>query len=123
MKIKIHNLNNIQIAEITEKTVVIGETQDALDMMADLTYSGISRIIIREDQIAPDFFDLKTRLAGDILQKFSTYRVQLAVVGEFVKYESKSLKDFIFESNKTGHIFFVDSLETAINRLSGSANH
>ncbi len=65
-----------------------------------------------------DFFDLKSGIAGEILQKFSNYLVRLAIVGDFSKYANKSLKDFIFESNKGGQINFVDSQLEAINVLS-----
>ena len=117
MDFKIHTQNTIQVAEIIAETIVINETQDALDMMANANYSGADKIIIREHQIASEFFDLKTRLAGEILQKFSNYKVQLAIVGDFTKYKSKSLNDFIFESNKTGHILFVNSLENALELM------
>jgi hypothetical protein len=73
--------------------------------------------IIR-DLITPYFFDLKTKIAGEILQKFSNYRIGLAIVGDFSKYESKSMKDFIFESNKTKHVNFVEMLEDALNIFS-----
>ena len=56
-----------------------------------------------------DFFDLKNGIAGEILQKFSNYRVSLIIVGDFSKYASKSLNDFIYESNKGRHINFVAS--------------
>jgi hypothetical protein len=52
-----------------------------------------------------------------VLQKFSTYRIRLAIVGDFSSYESKSIKDFIFESNKMGHINFVASKEEALEKL------
>jgi uncharacterized protein YdaL len=65
-----------------------------------------------------DFFDLKNGLAGKILQKFSTYRIRLAIIGDFSVYTSKSLSDFIYESNKGRQIAFVVSVEEALNRLS-----
>jgi hypothetical protein len=64
------------------------------------------------------FFDLKNGIAGEILQKFSNYRVRLAVVGDFSKYTGKSVHDFIRESNKVRHISFVHSTEEAIKILS-----
>lgn len=64
------------------------------------------------------FFDLKSGIAGDILQKFSTYRVRLAIVGDFSKYRSKSLNDFVYESNKGRHINFVNSTADAVKILS-----
>jgi len=57
-------------------------------------------------------------LAGEILQKFSNYRVRLAIVGDFSTFTSKSIKDFIYESNKGRHINFVSSLDEAIKVLS-----
>ena len=120
MEIKFHTQNNKQIAEIIANGIVINETQDALDIMADASYNGASGVIVHEHQLTPEFFDLKTRLAGEILQKFSNYRMQLAIVGDFTKYKSKSLNDFIFESNKTGHILFVDSLENALGLMKKS---
>lgn len=120
MNIDIINGGDIKIAVITSDNIIINNTQDALDIMANSTYQGAYKIIVYQKNIHPDFFDLKTGLAGDILQKFSTYRVQLAIVGDFSIYLSKSLKDFIFESNKMGHINFVDSLTTAKEILSRS---
>ncbi|MDO4771844.1 DUF4180 domain-containing protein, partial [Porphyromonas sp.] len=62
----------------------------------------------------PDFFDLKTKIAGDILQKFSQYQMPLVIVGDFSKYKSKSLNDFIFECNKGKQINFVRDLGSAL---------
>jgi hypothetical protein len=73
---------------------------------------------VHEKNIHPDFFDLKTKIAGEILQKFSTYRVRLVIVGNFLNYESKSLKDFIFESNKGKAVNFLSTLEEALAKLS-----
>ena len=75
MTINITEINGIKIAEIIADSIVINEVQDALDMMADCSYQGSHKIIMRKKNIIPDFFDLKTRLAGEILQKFSTYHV------------------------------------------------
>lgn len=113
MEIIINQFDDIKIAEVIADKVIISETQDALDIMADANYQGAYKIIINENNIIPAFFDLKTGIAGDILQKFSTYNVQLAIVGDFSKYTSKSLTDFILESNKYGRINFVSTVEEA----------
>lgn len=116
--IKYHrSINNIVIAELTDDNLIISQTQDILDLIGDLVYYDCTRIIIHEKNLHPDFFNLKTGLAGDILQKFSNYRFKLAVAGDFSKYKSRSLADFIRESNKGKMIFFVDSAESAMIRL------
>lgn len=119
MTIEIVQNKEVKIAEIHAEGIIITETQNALDLMAESNYKESWKMIFYEENISPDFFDLKTGMAGDILQKFSTYRCQLAIIGDFTKFQSKSLKDFIFESNKTGRIFFVNSRDEAINCLSG----
>jgi hypothetical protein len=60
---------------------------------------------------------LKSGIAGEILQKFSTYNFRLAIVGTFSEVQSKSLRDFIYESNKYGRINFVGSHDEAFERL------
>ncbi|MEY8760697.1 DUF4180 domain-containing protein [Chryseobacterium tongliaoense] len=118
MEIKTHIVNSINIAEAVSDNLIIQSAQDALDLLGNAYYQGFDRIIIHEKNITPEFFDLKTKLAGDILQKFSNYRVRLAIVGDFSTYQSKSIRDFIFESNKTRHIIFVDTTEKALEKLS-----
>lgn len=117
MKIELNQINGVMITEIISDELLIKETQDALDIMGECSYQGSTKIIIHKKNIIPAFFDLKSGIAGDILQKFSTYQVQLAIVGDFSTYSSKSLNDFIFESNKHGRINFVNSTEEAKKQL------
>jgi hypothetical protein len=112
-----HNINDQTIAELTDKTFIINEVQDALDLMADVSYNGYNRMIVYENNLNSDFFDLRTGLAGEILQKFSNYNFKLAIIGDFSKYESKSLRDFILESNRGNMIYFAEDLQTALLRL------
>ncbi len=111
------NQKGVRIAEVKSAGTVIGQTQDALDLMANADYLGARKIMIREEHLDPAFFDLKTGMAGEILQKFTTYRVELAIIGDFSKYPGKSIRDFIYESNRYGRINFVNSREEAIEKL------
>ncbi|MEG0925155.1 DUF4180 domain-containing protein [Chryseobacterium sp.] len=117
MIVKSHHISNIKVAEIISDEVIIQSAQDGLDIMGDIYYQGIDKLIVYEKDITPDFFDLKTKIAGEILQKFSNYRIGLAIIGDFSKYESKSMKDFIFESNKARHVNFVETLEDALENF------
>ncbi|MCE7043898.1 DUF4180 domain-containing protein [Dyadobacter sp. CY312] len=118
MEIIIHHANEIKIAEVTFDGILIANAEDGLDLLGNLYYQDVDRIIIHEKNISSDFFDLKTGIAGEILQKFSNYRVRLAIVGDFSAYQSKSIRDFIFESNKFRQINFVASVPNAISKLS-----
>ncbi|MBC8769601.1 DUF4180 domain-containing protein [Arenibacter sp. BSSL-BM3] len=114
MEIKEHLVSGIKIAEVISNEIIIENTETALDILGNLYYQGFDKIIIHEKNITPAFFDLKTKIAGDILQKFSQYRMPLFIVGCFSKYESKSLKDFIYESNKGTHVNFASNFSEAI---------
>jgi len=117
MTILPHHKNNLQVAEVVADTTIIGNIEDGLDLLGNLYYQDYDKIIVHEKNISPDFFDLKTGFAGELLQKFSNFRVRLAIVGDFTKYPSKSLSDFIAESNKRGQINFVPSVADALDRL------
>jgi hypothetical protein len=118
MNIQVHQHNKTAIAEVTSDRILIHTPDDGLQLMVDLYYQGYGEMILHARNITPEFFDLKTGIAGEILQKFTTYRVRLAIVGDFTRYESKSLRDFIFESNKGRQVNFVPSVEEALARLS-----
>lgn len=117
MEVNIHQKNNVKIAEVQAKDGLISTTEEALQILVDLYYQDCDKIIIYETDITPDFFDLKTGIAGEILQKFSNYRVQLAIIGDFKKYTAKSIKDFIYESNKGRQVNFLTSLDEALEKM------
>lgn len=118
MKIEIHTINHNRIAEVVTESTIINSIEEGSDLVANIYYQDFDRIILYEKNITPFFFDLKSGIAGEILQKFSNFRIRLAIVGDFEKFESKSLKDFIFESNKNRQINFVNSLNEALEKLS-----
>ena len=119
MDITIIKEKNFGIAVVNSSEILITDVQSALDLMATVRYgSGCDRIILRKSAIVEDFFDLKTRLAGEILQKYVNYYFKVAIIGDFSVYSSKSLKDFIYESNKGKHIFFVSDEKQAVEKLS-----
>ena len=114
MEIKIHTIDNRKIAEITSDNIVLQTVEDAVDLIGNMSYQGFDKLIIHEENMISDFFELKNKIAGNILQKFSQYSMPLAIIGDFEKYESKSLNDFIFESNKGKQINFVTTVEDGL---------
>ena len=117
MHIEPHTINNIQIAEVISDEQIIKSPQDGLDLLGNVYYQGFDRMIVYEKNLTPDFFDLKNGLAGEILQKFSNYRIRLAIVGDFSAYTSKSMTDFIYESNNGKQVNFLTTLENALEKL------
>ena len=114
MEIKIHTIDDRKIAEIISDNIVLQTVEDAVDLIGNMSYQGFDKLIIHEENMISDFFELKNKIAGNILQKFSQYSMPLAIIGDFEKYESKSLNDFIFESNKGNQINFVTTVEDGL---------
>jgi hypothetical protein len=117
--LKYHKIDNVIIAELTKDAIVISDVSDALDLLGDAGVNDSNMLIIRESNLNPDFFKLYTGFAGEILQKFSTYDFKLAIVGDFSKYNSKNLQDFIRESNRGNRIYFVNTYDDAVRVLTG----
>ncbi len=106
-----HRINGVSVLEILDDAEVLTDIQDLLDIVSDFS---VKRIIFRKEQINPDFFDLSTGLAGSILQKASNYRLHIGIVGDFSNVESKSLRDFIYESNQTKQIVFKPTVHDVL---------
>lgn len=119
MKITIMKENNVEIAVVSTSEILITDVQSSLDFIATVTYeTGCNRIVLNKSALCEDFFNLRTKLAGEILQKFINYHVKIAIVGDYSVYTSNSLKDFIYESNKGNDIFFLESEKQGVEKLS-----
>lgn len=117
MNIKIKGKSN-NIAVIRDDSIIISDVQSALDVAMEIKYGkNISNFIIPKECIIEDFFILSTRLAGEILQKYMNYGIRLAIIGDFSRYTSKPLHDFIYESNNGQNFYFVSTEEEAVKKL------
>ncbi len=122
MNIETVKNGNLLVAVVTSDRPVITDTQSALDLAMTVKYgTGCTNIAINKSAIVDDFFVLSTRLAGEILQKFTNYGVRLAIFGDFSRYTSKPLHDFIYESNKGKSFYFQPDLSSAIDKLCSGA--
>ncbi|MDF2484423.1 MAG: cytoplasmic protein [Herbinix sp.] len=109
---------NDSIVYLESEAILISDAQAALDLMMTVIYEyNCSRIILDKKTICEEFFMLSSGIAGDIVQKFINYHTKLAIIGDFTKYTSKPLHDFIYECNKGNDIYFVDNLEQAVDKL------
>ena len=117
---KIERLKDLamDIAVVSSDEKVIVDVQSALDLVMSVKYeTGTSRIVLDKNLICEEFFILSTGVAGEILQKFINYRVKAAIYGDYSRYTSKPLRDFIYESNNGHDFFFVSTKEEAVQKL------
>lgn len=118
MQIEYIKENGVTIAVVTGEEKVVTDAASALELAMSAKYeTGADRLAIDKRVVAEDFFILSTGMAGEILQKFINYHVKAAIWGDYARYTSKPLKDFIYESNKGRDFFFVETKEEAVRKL------
>ena len=118
MKIETITENGAMVAVIESEEKLITSTQAALDLAMTVQYeTGARRIALPKKLVAEEFFILSSGMAGEILQKYINYQFKLAIWGDFSRYTSKPLHDFIYESNQGKDFFFVATQEEAVSRL------
>ena len=116
VRVDIKNESKVAVVETTE--LLMPDEQSALDIMADINWNyQCKKILFHKTNFPEEFFQLRTGLAGAILQKFTNYRVVIAIVGDFSVYDSKSLRDFIRESNKGRQVLFLSDEKIALESL------
>ncbi len=112
---KLTTADGQEVIRISGNGPLIVNAQSALDLIMTVQYeTGCSRLILPEKIFTEEFFSLKTGLAGEILQKFVNYHFKVAIIGDFSGYRSKSLADFIYESNKGCQVSFLPDEESAL---------
>ena len=118
MQIKVIERNGVKCAAVTGPEKLITDAQSALDVLMSAKYeAGTKNIVIDKKLVAEDFFILSTGLAGEILQKYINYGGRIAIYGDYSRYTSKPLKDFIYESNKGKDVFFASSEDESVDML------
>jgi len=80
MEYVLRDKGDVTFVEITDKQFIISEEQDALDLAALCGENGTDRLLVGSENLDDRFYNLKTGLAGAVLQKFSNYRILFAAV-------------------------------------------
>jgi hypothetical protein len=120
---KSYELHGITILECEPVGAPLQNDRDAADLINQAFNCRAGLIAIPIERLSEDFFRLKTRIAGEIVQKFVSYRRRLAIVGDISRYESESaaFRDFVIEANRGDQIWFVENLDDLGRRLERSA--
>ena len=90
----------------------IGNVSDAVS-----TCIGTAGLILTHEDLSPDFFNLRSGLAGELFQKFTNYRIRVAVVLPDPAAYGERLAELIHEHQAHPLIRFVSTKEEAINWL------
>lgn len=75
---------------------------------------GSKGLVLAESDLAPEFFDLRTGLAGELFQKFINYKLRLAIVLPDPEAYGERFGELAYEHRSHDMIRFVSSKDEAI---------
>jgi len=73
---------------------------DALDLVAACGENETALLMLHGENLSPDFFQLRTGLAGTVLLKFSNYRIKAAAVVTPDQVGQGKFYEFVLETNR-----------------------
>ncbi|MEU9338822.1 DUF4180 domain-containing protein [Streptomyces sp. NPDC048290] len=91
----------------------------ALDLIGETYGQEVDLVAVPVERLPDDFFRLRSGVAGAVVQKFVNYRLRLAVIGDISAQiaASDALRDFVRESNRGRHLWFVGDAAELEERL------
>lgn len=111
MQNKPYSLKDNSYVECEPNVQFIKSGQDILDIYGSMYPLG--KLLIYQRNLNPDFFDLSTGLAGDILQKLVNYHIQTAFVIEYDSIKSERFKELMYETSTNNEYRFFESSDNA----------
>ncbi len=113
--------NGLVICELAPYGGLLGSDLSVPDLIGDAYDANPDLIVVPVSRLAPGFLDLSTLIAGEVFQKMEQYGLRLAIQGDIAAKvaASKSLNDFVYETNRRGHHLFVPARAALLDRLGG----
>lgn len=111
-----------EILHLTPDGPALHTERHATDLVGEAYLLRAEWVAIPLARLAPDFFDLKTRVAGLFIQKLVNYGLKVAFVGDIAPLaaQSEPLAAFVRESNRGRQAWFVGDRDELDLRLSKS---
>jgi uncharacterized protein DUF4180 len=85
-----------------------GDVSEALGLSL-----GSRGLILNESDLSPEFFDLRTGLAGELFQKFTNYSVRVAIILRDFDAHGERFGELAYEHSKHPLIRFFNSPDEA----------
>lgn len=119
MSDQVHEIGGVRVLECAADGPLLTRAGDVSDFISAAWEHRAALVAIPVERLADDVFRLRTGLAGEAIQKFVNYRIRLAVVGDIARFTdaSEALRDFVIESNRGGHVWFVQDMAELRDRL------
>lgn len=95
----------------SESGIHIGSVADISDAIS--ACFGKKGLILTEDDLSAEFFDLSSRLAGELFQKFVNYNTRLAIIVPDAGRHGERFSELAYEHRSHNMIRFFASRDEA----------
>lgn len=113
MNYQIIETQNYKYIELISTTAPLSTENDALDLIALCWEHEINALMIHYEALSEDFFKLKTKVAGNIIQKFINYGIKATTIIPQEIIQKGRFKELVMETNKGNHFRFYDNKDEA----------
>jgi len=107
-----------QVIRATEAELVVHSIADINDVIG--ACFGADGVLLTEAELGPDFFNLRTGLAGELFQKFVQYHCRAAVVIPNPDQYGERFAELAYEHTSHPNVRFVRTAEDGLAWLSGA---
>ena len=114
----------VRVLECAPDGETVRDDRAAVDIIAIAISQQAKLIVLPVERLPAGFFTLRTRIAGEIVQKFTQYRIPVAFVGDISGHPaaSESLRAFVREANQGTAFWFVADEAELAERLRAQRN-
>ncbi|MDF2588164.1 MAG: putative transcriptional regulator [Anaerocolumna sp.] len=118
MNYEIKEVDGKKYIELISTTTPLNTENDALDLIALCWEHEISQLIIPYEALSQEFFQLKTKVAGNIIQKFINYNIKVAAIIPQDITQKGRFREMALEMNKGNHFIMCENKVDAHKWLS-----
>lgn len=112
---------NYEIMEMADQKYIalmssinqLSTERDALDVVALCWEHEVHLLMIHYEALSAEFFQLRTKAAGDILQKFINYNIKTAAVIPKDISQKGRFREMALEANQGNHFRIFDNQSEA----------
>ncbi|AWP27654.1 PadR family transcriptional regulator AphA [Paenibacillus sp. LBL] len=113
MNYHIREIESKKYIELISSIEPLSTENDALDLISLCWEHDTNAIMIYYAALSEDFFKLRTKLAGNMIQKFTNYGIKAAAIIPQETIQKGRFKEMAMETNKGNHFRLYESKEAA----------
>lgn len=113
MDYQIREINNKKYIEVMNTMNSLNSENDILDLIALCWEHEAHLLIIHYEVFSEDFFNLKTKVAGNIIQKLINYNIRTAALIPEEIMSKGRFREMALEMNKGNHFRMYEGKDKA----------